>query len=149
MSLAYAIYLPNDRAFVAKLVLIRTISSALNSVTHFMSQYNRYCNQYLKYRKHFDQTNLSYDEHHEALPISDQFLQITHVSIQRGQNYSIQGGEIPIRLGKHILVQGPFLILLCKIKNVAIINLQSKFIWTIWSREDVISRCIPWLYSWS
>ena len=149
VALAYAIYLPNDRAFVAKLVLIRTISSALNSVTHFMSQYNRYCNQYLKYRKHFDQTNLSYDEHHEALPISDQFLQITHVSIQRGQNYSIQGGEIPIRLGKHILVRGPFLILLCKIKNVAIINLQSKFIWTIWSREDVISRCIPWLYSWS
>ena len=107
VALAYAIYLPNDRAFVAKLVLIRTISSALNSVTHFMSQYNRYCNQYLKYRKHFDQTDLAYEEHHEALPIPEQSLQITHVSIQRGQNYSIQGGEIPIRLGTHILVRGP------------------------------------------
>jgi ABC-type iron transport system FetAB ATPase subunit len=107
VSLAYAIYLPNDRAFVAKLVLIRTISSALNSVTHFMSQYNTYCNQYLKYRKHFEQTDLSYDEHHEQLPISKQGLQITNVSIQRGENYSIQGGEIPIRLGTHILVQGP------------------------------------------
>ena len=107
VALSYAIYLHNDRAFVAKLVLIRTISSALNSVTHFMSQYNRYCNQYLKYRKHFDQSNLSYDEHHEALPIPEQGLQITSVSIQRGENYFIQGDEIPIRLGTHILVQGP------------------------------------------
>jgi ABC-type multidrug transport system fused ATPase/permease subunit len=107
VALAYAIYLPNDRAFVAKLVLIRTISSALNSVTHFMSQYNRYCNQYLKYRKHFDQTDLLYDEHNELLPIPQQGLQITNVSIQRSKNYSIQGGEIRIGLGTHILVQGP------------------------------------------
>lgn len=107
VSLAYAIYLPNDRAFVAKLVLIRTISSALNSVTHFMSQYNTYCNQYLKYCKHFEQTDLSYDVHHENLPIPEEGLQITKVSIKRGLNYFIQAGEILIRLGKHFLVRGP------------------------------------------
>ena len=106
VTLAYAIYLPTDRAFVAKLVLIRTISSALNSVTHFLSQYNRYCNQYLKYRKHFDK-ELSYDEHHEQLPLPEQCLQITKVSIQRSDNYSIEGENITIETGKHILIQGP------------------------------------------
>ena len=107
VALAYAIYLPNDRAFVAKLVLIRTISSALNSVTHFMSQYNRYCNQYLKYRKHFDQTDLTYDELHEQLPIPEEGLLFTNVSVRRRLNYFIQGVNILIGLGKHILVQGP------------------------------------------
>jgi len=106
VALAYAIYLHNDRAFVAKLVLIRTISSALNSVTHFMSQYNRYCNQYLQYRKHFE-VPLEYDEHHEQLPIPEEGLQIKSVSIRCGENYSIQGGEIPIIPGNHFLVQGP------------------------------------------
>ena len=106
VALAYAIYLPNDRAFVAKLVLIRTISSALNSVTHFMSQYNRYCNQYLQYRKHFE-VPLEYDEHHEQLPIPEEGLQIESVSIPRGENYSIKGGRIPIGKGTHIMVEGP------------------------------------------
>ena len=105
VALAYAIYLPNDRAFVAKLVLIRTISSALNSVTHFMSQYNRYCNQYLQYRKHFEK-HLDYDELQEQLHIQEEGLHITGVSIQRGENYCIQGGEISIKLGTHKLVQG-------------------------------------------
>jgi ABC-type iron transport system FetAB ATPase subunit len=107
VTLAYSIYLPNDRAFVAKLILIRTISSALNSVTHFLSQYDRYLNQYLKYRKHFDKTDLTYDELHEQLPIPEEGLTITSVSIKRGENYSIEGGNIPIQHGKHILVQGP------------------------------------------
>jgi ABC-type bacteriocin/lantibiotic exporter with double-glycine peptidase domain len=107
VTLAYAIYLPNDRAFVAKLILIRTISSALNSVTHFLSQYDRYLNQYLKYRKHFDQTDLTYDELHEQLPIPKEGLTITRVSIKRGEDYSIEGGEFSIEHGKHILVQGP------------------------------------------
>jgi ABC-type multidrug transport system fused ATPase/permease subunit len=106
VALAYAIYLPTDRAFVAKLVLIRTISSALNSVTHFLSQYNRYCNQYLKYRKHFDK-ELSYDEHREQLSLPEQGLEITNISIRRGDNYSIEGENIAIELGKHILIQGP------------------------------------------
>ena len=106
VALAYAIYLPTDRAFVAKLVLIRTISSALNSVTHFLSQYNRYCNQYLKYRKHFDK-ELSYDEHHEQLPLPEQCLEITNICIRRCDNYSIEGENIAIELGKHILIQGP------------------------------------------
>jgi len=106
VALAYAIYLPNDRAFVAKLVLIRTISSALNSVTHFMSQYNRYCNQYLQYRKHYE-VPLEYDEHHEQLPIPVEGLQIESVSIPRGENYSIKGGRIPIGKGTHIMVEGP------------------------------------------
>ena len=107
VTLAYAIYLPNDRAFLAKLILIRTISSALNSVTHFLSQYDRYFNQYLKYRKHFDKTDLTYDELHEQLPIPEEGLTIISVSIKRGENYSIEGGNIPIQHGKHILVQGP------------------------------------------
>ena len=107
VTLAYAIYLPNDRAFVAKLILIRTISSALNSVTHFLSQYDRYLNQYLKYRKHFDQTDLTYDELHEQLPIPEEGLTITRVSIKRGENYSIEGVNISIQHGKHVLVQGP------------------------------------------
>ena len=106
VALAYAIYLQNDRAFVAKLVLITTISSALNSVTHFLSQYNRYCNQYLKYRKHFDQ-DLEYDEHHELLPLPEEGLEIKDVKIPRGENYSIQGENIAINPGKHFLVQGP------------------------------------------
>lgn len=106
VALAYAIYLPNDRTFVAKLVLIRTISSALNSVTHFMSQYNRYCNQYLQYRKHFDKP-FEYDKHHKELPFPEEGLHITSVSIQRGENYSIQGSKIHIRPGTHKLVQGP------------------------------------------
>ena len=106
VALAYAIYLPTDRAFVAKLVLIRTISSALNSVTHFLSQYNRYCNQYLKYRKHFDK-ELSYDEHREQLSLPEQGLEITNISIRRGDNYSIEGENIAIELGKNILIQGP------------------------------------------
>ena len=106
VALAYAIYLPNDRAFVAKLVLIRTISSALNSVTHFMSQYNRYCNQYLQHRKHYE-APLQYDEHHEQLPIPEEGLQIKSVSIPRGENYSIKGGRIPINPGTHKLVRGP------------------------------------------
>jgi ABC-type cobalamin/Fe3+-siderophores transport system ATPase subunit len=105
VALAYAVYLPNDRAFVAKLVLIRTISSALNSVTHFMSQYNRYCNQYLQYCKHFDK-QLEYDENYEQLPILEEGLHITGVSIQRGENYFIKGNKIPIRSGTHMLVQG-------------------------------------------
>jgi len=105
VALAYAIYLSNDRAFVAKLVLIHTISSALNSVTHFMSQYNRYCNQYLQYRKHFDQP-LEYDEFHKKLPIPKKGLHITDVSIPIGKNNSIQGGDVLIQLGTHILIQG-------------------------------------------
>jgi putative ABC transport system ATP-binding protein len=105
VALAYAIYLSNDRAFVAKLVLIHTISSALNSVTHFMSQYNRYCNQYLQYRKHFDQP-LEYDEFHKKLPIPKKGLHITDVSIPIGKNNSIQGGEVLIQLGTHILIRG-------------------------------------------
>ena len=107
VTLAYAIYLPNDRAFLAKLILIRTISSALSSVTHFLSQYDGYLNQYLKYRKHFDQTDLTYDELHEQLPIPEEGLTITSVSIKRGENYSIEGENIHIQHGKHILVQGP------------------------------------------
>ena len=106
VALAYAVYLPNDRAFVAKLVLIRAISSALNSVTHFMSQYNRYCNQYLQYCKHFNK-NLDYDENYEQLSIPEEGLQIMNISIPRGDNYFIKGGEIPIRPGTHKLVQGP------------------------------------------
>lgn len=106
VALAYAIYLPTDRAFVAKLVLIRTISSALNSVTHFLSQYNRYYNKYLKYRKHFDK-ELSYDENREQLSLPEQGLEITNISIRRGDNYSIEGENIAIELGKHILIQGP------------------------------------------
>lgn len=106
VSLAYAIYLPDDRAFVAKLVLIRTISSALNSVTHFMSQYNRYCNQYLQYRKHFD-SPLEYDKKYEKLPIPDKGIEIESVSIPRGKDYSIKGGRIPINPETHILVKGP------------------------------------------
>ena len=106
VTLAYAIYLPNDRAFVAKLVLIRTISSALNSVTHFLSQYNRYCNEYLKYRKHFDE-QLEYDKHHEPLPLPEEGLEIKDVEIPRGENYSIRGENIAIKPGKHFLVQGP------------------------------------------
>lgn len=106
VTLAYAIYLQNDRAFVAKLVLITTISSALNSVTHFLSQYNRYCNQYLKYQKHFVQP-LEYDEHHEQLPLPEEGLEITNVEIKRGENYSIKGENIAIKPGKHFLVQGP------------------------------------------
>ena len=106
VALAYAIYLPTDRAFVAKLVLIRTISSALNSVTHFLSQYNRYYNKYLKYRKHFDK-ELSYDEHYEQLSLPEKGLEITNISIRRGDNYSIEGENIAIELGKHILIQGP------------------------------------------
>ena len=106
VALAYAIYLPNDRAFLAKLVLIRTISSALNSVTRFLSQYNRYCNDYLQYRKHYDK-QLEYDELHDLLPIPQEGLHITKVSIQRSENYSIQGDEITMGPGTHILVQGP------------------------------------------
>lgn len=106
VSLAYAIYLPNDRAFVAKLVLIRTISSALNSVTHFISQYNRYCNQYLQYRKHFD-AQLEYGEEHEQRPIPKKGLKIKSVSISRGEEYTIKGGEFLIEPGTHMLVQGP------------------------------------------
>jgi ABC-type multidrug transport system fused ATPase/permease subunit len=106
VTLAYAIYLPNDRSFVAKLVLITTISSAMNSVTHFLSQYNRYCNQYLKYRKHFDQP-LEYDEHHEPLPLPEEGLEIKDVKIPRGENYSIRGENIAIKPGEHFLVQGP------------------------------------------
>lgn len=106
VALAYAIYLPNDRAFLVKLVLIRTISSALNSVTRFLSQYNRYCNDYLQYRKHYDK-QLEYDELHDLLPIPEEGLHITKVSIQRSENYSIQGNEIVMGPGTHILVQGP------------------------------------------
>jgi ABC-type cobalamin/Fe3+-siderophores transport system ATPase subunit len=104
--IAYAFYLSDDRAFVAKLVLIRTISSALNSVTHFMSQYDRYCNQYLKYHKHFNK-DLLYDEYHDQLEIPEEGLSITNVSILRGKNYSIEGENISIKPGTHILVQGP------------------------------------------
>jgi ABC-type multidrug transport system fused ATPase/permease subunit len=99
VSLAYAFYLPNNRAFLAKLVLIRTISSALNSVTYFMSQYNRYC-------KHFEK-KLEFDENYEQVPIAKEGLQIKSISIQIGQNYFIEGGQISIDKGTHKLVQGP------------------------------------------
>jgi len=105
VALAYAIYLPNDRAFLAKLVLIHTISSALNSVTRFMSQYNRYCNDYLQYYKHFDQ-ELEYDQLHEPLPIPEKGLHITSVCIPISEKYSINGGEIPIQLGTQMLITG-------------------------------------------
>jgi ABC-type glutathione transport system ATPase component len=70
-----------------------------------MSQYNRYCNQYRQYRKHFD-APLEYDDHHKKKPIPEEGLIIESVLIQRGENYTIQGGEIHIEQGTHILVQG-------------------------------------------
>ena len=105
VALVYAIYLPNDRAFLAKLVLIRTISSALNSVTRFISQYNRYCNDYLQYRKHFDQ-DLKYDELYKPLPIPEKGLHITSVCIPISEKYSIKGGEIQIKPGTQMLITG-------------------------------------------
>lgn len=106
VALVYAIYLPNDRAFLAKLVLIRTISSALNSVTRFISQYNRYCNDYLQYRRHFDQ-ELKYDELHEQLPIPEKGLHITSVCIPISEKYFIKGEhEIQIKPGTQMLITG-------------------------------------------
>ena len=104
--LAYAWVLPDDRTFAAKFVLIRTISSALNSATHFGSQYNRYCNDYEKYRKLHDK-ELQYDEKHVPLQLPHEGLQIREISIHRGENYIIKGTCITFRPGHHYLIQGP------------------------------------------
>ena len=103
---AYAWVLPDDRTFAAKFVLIRTISSALNSATHFGSQYNRYCNDYEKYRKLHDK-ELQYDEKHDPLQLPHEGLQIREISIHRGENYIIKGTGITFKPGHHYLIQGP------------------------------------------
>jgi len=49
IQLVYSYALPNDREVIAKIILVETITSALNSATNFGSQYHNYTNDWDRY----------------------------------------------------------------------------------------------------
>ena len=107
--LVYSYTLPNDREVIAKIILLETITSALNSVTNFGSQYHNYTNDWDRYCRMFynDNNPLEYSVSHEQLEIPDEGLKIMRVHINQGPNDIKCTRPFFLRMGECYLVTGP------------------------------------------
>jgi ABC-type Mn2+/Zn2+ transport system ATPase subunit len=102
----YAWFLPNDNLFAVKYVLVNTVSSAINSIAQFGTQYHRYCNEYQKYYKLFSDPELKYDEYVEPQKLPEELV-LERVELRRG-NYVIScDSPISIKQADQVGIQGP------------------------------------------
>jgi ABC-type Mn2+/Zn2+ transport system ATPase subunit len=102
----YAWLLPNDNLFAVKYVLVNSISTSINSIAGFGTQYHRYCNDYEKYYKLFRDPDLKYDEYVAPQDCPNEIV-LESVHLNRG-NYVISCDEsFRIKQGDNLIIQGP------------------------------------------
>ena len=102
----YALLLPNDNLFAVKYVLVSSISSAVNNIAQFGTQYHRYCNEYEKYYKLFRDPELKYDEYVAPADLPEELV-LENVELTRGDYVITCDQPITIHQGDQVIIQGP------------------------------------------